>query len=102
MVQTSYLDQEVVLPFNPNSAIKHYLVLQTLLPKNVLCPPMSVKQTEPVQDRDAWKDVCKQLLDYMFECEDSEPFRQPVDQNEYPVLCCKAHNYVLKTPAFTW
>ncbi|XP_060731875.1 bromodomain and WD repeat-containing protein 3 isoform X2 [Tachysurus vachellii] len=40
-------------------------------------------QMEPVQDRDAWKDACKQLLDYMFECEDSEPFRQPVDQNEY-------------------
>lgn len=38
-----------------------------------------------VQDRDAWKDACKQLLDYMFECEDSEPFRQPVDQNEYQV-----------------
>uniref|UniRef100_A0AAR2IIZ8 Bromo domain-containing protein n=1 Tax=Pygocentrus nattereri TaxID=42514 RepID=A0AAR2IIZ8_PYGNA len=37
-----------------------------------------------VQDRDAWKEACKQLLDYMFECEDSEPFRQPVDQNEYP------------------
>ncbi|XP_017351454.2 bromodomain and WD repeat-containing protein 3 isoform X2 [Ictalurus punctatus] len=40
-------------------------------------------QMELVQDRDAWKDACKQLLDYMFECEDSEPFRQPVDQNEY-------------------
>ncbi|KAI4883177.1 hypothetical protein NFI96_033131, partial [Prochilodus magdalenae] len=39
---------------------------------------------EVVQDRDAWKDACKQLLGYMFECEDSEPFRQPVDQNEYP------------------
>ncbi|KAL7842664.1 hypothetical protein SRHO_G00243530 [Serrasalmus rhombeus] len=39
---------------------------------------------EVVQDRDAWKEACKQLLDYMFECEDSEPFRQPVDQNEYP------------------
>ncbi|KAF5906074.1 bromodomain and WD repeat-containing protein 3-like isoform X1 [Clarias magur] len=41
------------------------------------------QQMELVQDRDAWKDACKQLLDYMFECEDSEPFRQPVDQNEY-------------------
>ncbi|XP_072525328.1 bromodomain and WD repeat-containing protein 3 [Salminus brasiliensis] len=39
---------------------------------------------EVLQDRDAWKDACKRLLDYMFECEDSEPFRQPVDQNEYP------------------
>uniref|UniRef100_A0A8C1ZMM6 Bromodomain and WD repeat domain containing 1 n=1 Tax=Cyprinus carpio TaxID=7962 RepID=A0A8C1ZMM6_CYPCA len=38
-----------------------------------------------VLDRDAWKDHCKRLLDYMFECEDSEPFRDPVDQREYPV-----------------
>ncbi|XP_060761728.1 bromodomain and WD repeat-containing protein 3 isoform X2 [Neoarius graeffei] len=42
-----------------------------------------VHQMDLVQDRDAWKDACKQLLDYMLECEDSEPFRQPVDQNEY-------------------
>ncbi|XP_066508163.1 bromodomain and WD repeat-containing protein 3-like isoform X1 [Hoplias malabaricus] len=39
---------------------------------------------EVTQDRDSWKEACKQLLDYMFQCEDSEPFRQPVDQNEYP------------------
>uniref|UniRef100_A0A671SK19 Bromodomain and WD repeat-containing protein 3-like n=1 Tax=Sinocyclocheilus anshuiensis TaxID=1608454 RepID=A0A671SK19_9TELE len=39
------------------------------------------------QDRDAWKDHCKRLLDYMFECEDSEPFRDPVDQREYPDYC---------------
>uniref|UniRef100_A0A673LM17 Bromodomain and WD repeat-containing protein 3-like n=1 Tax=Sinocyclocheilus rhinocerous TaxID=307959 RepID=A0A673LM17_9TELE len=42
---------------------------------------------EVVQDRDAWKDHCKRLLDYMFECEDSEPFRDPVDQREYPDYC---------------
>uniref|UniRef100_A0A673GLP3 Bromodomain and WD repeat-containing protein 3-like n=1 Tax=Sinocyclocheilus rhinocerous TaxID=307959 RepID=A0A673GLP3_9TELE len=42
---------------------------------------------EVVQDRDAWKDHCKRLLDYMFECEDSEPFRNPVDQREYPDYC---------------
>uniref|UniRef100_A0A8B9RAF8 Bromodomain and WD repeat domain containing 1 n=1 Tax=Astyanax mexicanus TaxID=7994 RepID=A0A8B9RAF8_ASTMX len=40
---------------------------------------------EVLPDRDAWKDACKRLLDYMFQCEDSEPFRQPVDENEYPV-----------------
>lgn len=40
---------------------------------------------EVVQDRDAWKDQCKRLLDYMFQCEDSEPFRNPVDRSEYPV-----------------
>ncbi|XP_051534909.1 bromodomain and WD repeat-containing protein 3 [Myxocyprinus asiaticus] len=39
---------------------------------------------EVVHDRDAWKGHCKHLLDYMFECEDSEPFRDAVDQTEYP------------------
>uniref|UniRef100_A0A8C7X8K9 Bromodomain and WD repeat domain containing 1 n=1 Tax=Oryzias sinensis TaxID=183150 RepID=A0A8C7X8K9_9TELE len=35
-------------------------------------------------DRDAWKEQCKNLLNYIFECEDSEPFRQPVDPQNYP------------------
>uniref|UniRef100_A0A669F5L7 Bromodomain and WD repeat domain containing 1 n=1 Tax=Oreochromis niloticus TaxID=8128 RepID=A0A669F5L7_ORENI len=35
-------------------------------------------------DRDAWKEQCKSLLNYIFECEDSEPFRQPVDPQNYP------------------
>uniref|UniRef100_A0A667YBF5 Bromodomain and WD repeat domain containing 1 n=1 Tax=Myripristis murdjan TaxID=586833 RepID=A0A667YBF5_9TELE len=35
-------------------------------------------------DRDAWKDQCKSLLNYIFECEDSEPFRRPVDPANYP------------------
>uniref|UniRef100_A0A665TVY9 Bromodomain and WD repeat domain containing 1 n=1 Tax=Echeneis naucrates TaxID=173247 RepID=A0A665TVY9_ECHNA len=34
--------------------------------------------------RDAWKEQCKNLLNYIFECEDSEPFRQPVDPENYP------------------
>uniref|UniRef100_A0AAY4ETY2 Bromo domain-containing protein n=1 Tax=Denticeps clupeoides TaxID=299321 RepID=A0AAY4ETY2_9TELE len=37
-----------------------------------------------VPDRDAWKERCKQLLDYIFECEDSEPFQQPVNPTQYP------------------
>ncbi|KAM9318229.1 bromodomain and WD repeat-containing protein 3 [Pholidichthys leucotaenia] len=39
---------------------------------------------EVVPDRDAWKEQCKSLLNYIFECEDSEPFRQPVDPQNYP------------------
>ncbi|XP_061072702.1 bromodomain and WD repeat-containing protein 3 isoform X2 [Conger conger] len=39
---------------------------------------------EVVRDRDAWKEDCKRLLDYVFECEDSEPFRRPVDPEDYP------------------
>uniref|UniRef100_A0A8C6P815 Bromodomain and WD repeat domain containing 1 n=1 Tax=Nothobranchius furzeri TaxID=105023 RepID=A0A8C6P815_NOTFU len=35
-------------------------------------------------DRDAWKEQCKSLINYIFDCEDSEPFRQPVDPENYP------------------
>ncbi|KAI7800747.1 bromodomain and WD repeat-containing protein 3 [Triplophysa rosa] len=47
-------------------------------------PRLRQPSLDVVQDRDAWKDQCKRLLDYMFQCEDSEPFRDPVDQSEYP------------------
>uniref|UniRef100_A0A8C5WYV0 Bromodomain and WD repeat domain containing 3 n=1 Tax=Laticauda laticaudata TaxID=8630 RepID=A0A8C5WYV0_LATLA len=33
---------------------------------------------------DAWKNHCKQLLSLIYEREDSEPFRQPVDLFSYP------------------
>lgn len=43
------------------------------------------RSVEVLPDRDAWKEHCKNLLNYIFECEDSEPFRQPVDPQNYPV-----------------
>ncbi|XP_041659062.1 bromodomain and WD repeat-containing protein 3 isoform X2 [Cheilinus undulatus] len=42
------------------------------------------RSAEVVPDRDAWKEQCKNLLNYIFDCEDSEPFRQPVDPLNYP------------------
>ncbi|CAI9738520.1 PH-interacting protein-like isoform X2 [Octopus vulgaris] len=38
------------------------------------------QQTDP----DAWKEQCRDLLERIFECDDSEPFRTPVDPEEYP------------------
>uniref|UniRef100_A0A672I2C8 Bromodomain and WD repeat domain containing 1 n=1 Tax=Salarias fasciatus TaxID=181472 RepID=A0A672I2C8_SALFA len=38
----------------------------------------------PRNNDNAWKEQCKSLLNYIFECEDSEPFRQPVDPQNYP------------------
>uniref|UniRef100_A0A674MKM9 Pleckstrin homology domain interacting protein n=1 Tax=Takifugu rubripes TaxID=31033 RepID=A0A674MKM9_TAKRU len=35
-------------------------------------------------DPQAWRGRCKELLDLIFQCEDSEPFREPVDLQEYP------------------
>uniref|UniRef100_A0A674DLG7 Bromodomain and WD repeat domain containing 1 n=1 Tax=Salmo trutta TaxID=8032 RepID=A0A674DLG7_SALTR len=41
-----------------------------------------LRQTVP--DQDSWKGQCKRLMNYVFECEDSEPFRKPVDPTSYP------------------
>ncbi|XP_041067207.1 bromodomain and WD repeat-containing protein 3-like isoform X1 [Carcharodon carcharias] len=35
-------------------------------------------------DISTWKTQCRELLEILFQCEDSEPFRQPVDLAEYP------------------
>uniref|UniRef100_A0A8C4NV02 Pleckstrin homology domain interacting protein n=1 Tax=Dicentrarchus labrax TaxID=13489 RepID=A0A8C4NV02_DICLA len=43
----------------------------------------------PSYDPHAWRGRCKELLDLIFQCEDSEPFREPVDLQEYPVLTQK-------------
>uniref|UniRef100_A0A8L0DVS9 Bromodomain and WD repeat domain containing 1 n=1 Tax=Oncorhynchus mykiss TaxID=8022 RepID=A0A8L0DVS9_ONCMY len=39
---------------------------------------------QTVPDPDSWKGQCKRLMNYVFECEDSEPFRKPVDPTSYP------------------
>ncbi|CAF88620.1 unnamed protein product, partial [Tetraodon nigroviridis] len=39
---------------------------------------------EVVPDREAWKNQCKNLINYIFECEDSQPFREPVDLQNNP------------------
>uniref|UniRef100_A0A3Q3DRP7 Pleckstrin homology domain interacting protein n=1 Tax=Hippocampus comes TaxID=109280 RepID=A0A3Q3DRP7_HIPCM len=40
----------------------------------------------PSYDPQAWRGRCKELLDLIFQCEDSEPFREPVDLQEYPIV----------------
>uniref|UniRef100_A0A8D1BAW4 Bromodomain and WD repeat-containing protein 1 n=1 Tax=Sus scrofa TaxID=9823 RepID=A0A8D1BAW4_PIG len=42
----------------------------------------SIKATSYVESN--WKKQCKELVNLLFQCEDSEPFRQPVDLVEYP------------------
>ncbi|XP_027816441.1 bromodomain and WD repeat-containing protein 1 [Ovis aries] len=42
----------------------------------------SIKTTNYVENN--WKKQCKELVNLIFQCEDSEPFRQPVDLVEYP------------------
>uniref|UniRef100_A0A8C9VKR5 Bromodomain and WD repeat domain containing 1 n=1 Tax=Scleropages formosus TaxID=113540 RepID=A0A8C9VKR5_SCLFO len=64
--------------------------LLSIFPLSILVVMHTV---EVVHDKDAWKDHCKRLLDYIFECEDSEPFREPVDLSSYP-----DYNNIIDTP----
>ncbi|XP_012586370.1 PREDICTED: bromodomain and WD repeat-containing protein 1, partial [Condylura cristata] len=42
----------------------------------------NIRATSYVENN--WKKQCKELVNLIFQCEDSEPFRQPVDLVEYP------------------
>ncbi|XP_028970269.2 PH-interacting protein isoform X4 [Esox lucius] len=45
----------------------------------------SVRRGRPRSfDPQAWRGRCRDLLDLLFQCEDSEPFREPVDLEQYP------------------
>uniref|UniRef100_A0A8B9DMK2 Bromodomain and WD repeat domain containing 1 n=1 Tax=Anser cygnoides TaxID=8845 RepID=A0A8B9DMK2_ANSCY len=46
-------------------------------------------------DENCWKKQCMELVNLIFQCEDSEPFRQPVDLDQYPVSC--SYNYLYLT-----
>uniref|UniRef100_A0A452UNV9 PH-interacting protein n=1 Tax=Ursus maritimus TaxID=29073 RepID=A0A452UNV9_URSMA len=50
-----------------------YFIIQTVL-----------RNRAQSYDIQAWKKQCQELLNLIFQCEDSEPFRQPVDLLEYP------------------
>ncbi|XP_062982693.1 bromodomain and WD repeat-containing protein 1 isoform X3 [Elgaria multicarinata webbii] len=39
---------------------------------------------KPSYDENSWKRQCMELVNLIFQCEDSEPFRQPVDLDQYP------------------
>lgn len=45
------------------------------------------KSVKTGYDENCWKKQCMELVNLIFQCEDSEPFRQPVDLDQYPVSC---------------
>uniref|UniRef100_A0AAQ5XRC2 Bromo domain-containing protein n=1 Tax=Amphiprion ocellaris TaxID=80972 RepID=A0AAQ5XRC2_AMPOC len=61
------------------------LMLQFIKANNGRRPMQRTLRTRPPSyDPHAWRGRCKELLDLIFQCEDSEPFREPVDLQEYP------------------
>ncbi|XP_052086696.1 bromodomain and WD repeat-containing protein 3-like isoform X1 [Mytilus californianus] len=47
-------------------------------------PETKKRKKTGITDPNAWKSQCRQLLETMLRCEDSEPFRRPVGLNELP------------------
>ncbi|KAL8186207.1 UNVERIFIED_CONTAM: hypothetical protein K2H54_066150 [Gekko kuhli] len=47
-------------------------------------PKRRLRNRAQSYDIQAWRRQCQELLNLIFQCEDSEPFRQPVDLLEYP------------------
>lgn len=46
-------------------------------------PRRKLRSRAHTYDLQSWKKQCQELLNLIFQCEDSEPFRQPVDLIEY-------------------
>ncbi|KAG9493719.1 hypothetical protein GDO78_001541 [Eleutherodactylus coqui] len=46
-------------------------------------PRRTLRSRAHSYDLQSWKEQCQELLNLIFQCEDSEPFRQPVDLIEY-------------------
>uniref|UniRef100_A0A8B9CD58 Pleckstrin homology domain interacting protein n=1 Tax=Anser brachyrhynchus TaxID=132585 RepID=A0A8B9CD58_9AVES len=56
-------------------------------------PKRRLRNRAQSYDIQSWKKQCQELLNLIFQCEDSEPFRQPVDLLEYPVSVLKQEGW---------
>ncbi|XP_077198828.1 bromodomain and WD repeat-containing protein 1 isoform X2 [Paroedura picta] len=59
---------------------------ETYMPRVPSRKRWALKKTmvKPSYDENSWKKQCMELVNLIFQCEDSEPFRQPVDLDHYP------------------
>ncbi|KAM9627861.1 bromodomain and WD repeat-containing protein 1 isoform 2-T3 [Morphnus guianensis] len=51
------------------------------------------KSVKTGYDENCWKKQCMEVVNLIFQCEDSEPFRQPVDLDQYP-----DYRHIIDTP----
>uniref|UniRef100_A0A8C5NGF8 Bromo domain-containing protein n=1 Tax=Gouania willdenowi TaxID=441366 RepID=A0A8C5NGF8_GOUWI len=93
IVTTAKFVSDLMLQFIKDQSLTDLMPLHKTM-KKATFSDSSDERRPPVQrqlrnrahsyDPHAWRGRCRELLDLIFQCEDSEPFREPVDLQEYP------------------
>uniref|UniRef100_A0A8C3E656 PH-interacting protein n=1 Tax=Corvus moneduloides TaxID=1196302 RepID=A0A8C3E656_CORMO len=103
IVKSAKFVTDLLLHFIKDQSCYDIILLYNAMKKKVLsdsdevsgCPKRRLRNRAQSYDIQSWKKQCQELLNLIFQCEDSEPFRQPVDLLEYPVSCVS--NATLRT-----
>uniref|UniRef100_A0A8C3RED8 Pleckstrin homology domain interacting protein n=1 Tax=Cyanoderma ruficeps TaxID=181631 RepID=A0A8C3RED8_9PASS len=94
IVKSAKFVTDLLLHFIKDQSCYDIIPLYNAMKKKVLsdsdevsgCPKRRLRNRAQSYDIQSWKKQCQELLNLIFQCEDSEPFRQPVDLLEYPPL----------------
>uniref|UniRef100_A0A671LD81 PH-interacting protein-like n=1 Tax=Sinocyclocheilus anshuiensis TaxID=1608454 RepID=A0A671LD81_9TELE len=92
IVKTAKFVSDLMLQFIKDQSCTDIIPLYNSMKKTAFSDSSDVSQqpilrsmrSKPSSDPQSWKGRCRELLELIFQCEDSEPFRQPVDLEEYP------------------
>uniref|UniRef100_A0A673MYM4 PH-interacting protein n=1 Tax=Sinocyclocheilus rhinocerous TaxID=307959 RepID=A0A673MYM4_9TELE len=93
IVKTAKFVSDLMLQFIKDQSCTDIIPLYNSMKKNTFSDSSDVSRRQPIlrslrskpsSDPQSWKGRCRELLELIFQCEDSEPFRQPVDLEEYP------------------
>uniref|UniRef100_A0A8C3U320 PH-interacting protein n=1 Tax=Catharus ustulatus TaxID=91951 RepID=A0A8C3U320_CATUS len=92
IVKAAKFVTDLLLHFIKDQSCYDVIPLYNAMKKKLLsdsdevCGGRRLRNRAQSYDIQSWKKQCQELLNLIFQCEDSEPFRQPVDLLEYPVI----------------
>uniref|UniRef100_A0A8C1QC97 Pleckstrin homology domain interacting protein n=1 Tax=Cyprinus carpio TaxID=7962 RepID=A0A8C1QC97_CYPCA len=92
IVKTAKFVSDLMLQFIKDQSCTDIIPLYNSMKKTAfsdssdVSPILRSLRSKPTSDPQSWKGRCRELLELIFQCEDSEPFRQPVDLEEYPQM----------------
>uniref|UniRef100_A0A8C4VBG9 Bromodomain and WD repeat-containing protein 1 n=1 Tax=Falco tinnunculus TaxID=100819 RepID=A0A8C4VBG9_FALTI len=84
IVKAAKIVTDVLLRFIGDQSCTDILEIYNKVKAEDLSSTDEEEEVRTLTSPNAWKEQCKQLLNLIYEREDSEPFRQPVDLFSYP------------------